>query len=383
MNVLRYTAVTVLESLLRMMPIATKTGLIRIGNPDRSSPVFLTCNYHLTVEKVKRVLEGMDAYLLVANSRGINVWCAAAGGLFTNHDVISALKTTGIEELVEHRNVILPQFAAAGVEATLIQKKTGWKVLWGPVYAEDIPRYAENQFEKTPKMKEVEFPLAQRIDMAAAWAFPISVIVSLILLLFWRAAVVPTVFLVWGLSFLLFISFPLYEHRMNPGTKRTGFVFFDFGRGELQLILLGLLVAGFICYSITVGEFSWGFVLRWSVISLVIVVVLSMDLMGSTPTYKSGLHEDRLLNVIIDKDKCKGVGFCEQVCPRNCYELDKERKIAAAPRAERCVQCGACIIQCPFDALYFRTPTGDIIPPDQIRRFKLNLMGKRTVGAKD
>jgi len=127
--------VNIAETLLRVLPLASKTGLIKIGNPDRNSPVFLTCNYHLTVQRVKRALRGIDAYLLVGNSRGINVWCGAAGGHFTNHDVISVVKTSGIEELVAHRNVILPQLAATGVEAKIMQKKTGWRVIWGPVYA--------------------------------------------------------------------------------------------------------------------------------------------------------------------------------------------------------------------------------------------------------
>jgi len=73
--------------------------------------------------------------------------------------------------------------------------------------------------------------------------------------------------------------------------------------------------------------------------------------------------------------------FCEQVCPRNCYEVDKILRKAKRPRADLCVQCGACIVQCPFDALYFRNPNGDIIPPDSIRKFKLNSMGKRFVKA--
>jgi len=85
------------------------------------------------VARVKRALRGLDIYLLVANSKGINIWCAATGGLFTNHDVISVLKTSGIENKVEHRNVILPQLAATGIESRIIKKKTGWKSVWGPV----------------------------------------------------------------------------------------------------------------------------------------------------------------------------------------------------------------------------------------------------------
>ena len=48
-------------------------------------------------------------------------------------------------------------------------------------------------------------------------------------------------------------------------------------------------------------------------------------------------------------------------------------------RAHACVQCGACIVQCPFDALHFQHPDGGVIEPETIRRFKLNLVGKRLV----
>ncbi len=381
MNLLKFLVVNIIETLLRVFPFPSKTGLIKIGNPDRNSPVFLTCNYHLTVERVKRELElkGIDAYLLVANSRGINVWCAAAGGHFTNHDVISVLKTSGIEKLVDHRNVILPQLAATGVEAKVLQKKTSWKVVWGPVYAKDIPVFIENKLNKTPGMREVGFPWRQRIEMAVAWAFPISIILALIMIPFWREAIFPLIFLVWGLSFLIFISFPLYSQWLNSEGRSIGFIFFDFGRGGLQLILWGALILGLIAYSILVGDLTWGFIFRWVFISFVVVLILSLDLTGSTPVYKSDLHEDRLLKVVLDEEKCKGTGFCEQVCPRNCFEVDRHRHMATMPRAELCVQCGACIVQCPFDALYFKSPQGEIIPPETIRKFKLNLIGKRLV----
>jgi len=196
---------------------------------------------------------------------------------------------------------------------------------------------------------------------------------------FWREAILPLLFLVWGLSFLIFISFPLYSHWLSSEGKRVGFVFFDFGRGGFQLILWGVLILGLIAYSSFVGDFSWGFILRWGILSFVVVLILSLDLTGSTPVYKSGLHEDRWLKVILDENKCKGAGFCEQVCPRNCFEVDRHRHLAIMPRAELCVQCGACVVQCPFDALYFKSPTGGIIPPQATREFKLNLMGKRLV----
>lgn len=51
--------------------------------------------------------------------------------------------------------------------------------------------------------------------------------------------------------------------------------------------------------------------------------------------------------------------------------------VAAQPYADRCERCGACIVQCPTDALAFVTPAGKRIPPEEIRRYKLNLMGRR------
>jgi ferredoxin len=136
---------------------------------------------------------------------------------------------------------------------------------------------------------------------------------------------------------------------------------------------------GLIIYSTADGAVAWGSIFRWGLSSFITVLILSLDLMGSTPLYKSGLHEDRLLKIILDEKQCRGTGLCEQVCPRDCYKVDKKRHMARIPRTEQCVQCGACIVQCPFDALYFRGPQGELVPPEIIRRFKLNLLGKRFV----
>ncbi|WP_455284156.1 HgcAB-like fusion protein [[Eubacterium] cellulosolvens] len=379
MNPFRFILVNIVETLLRVVPVPTRTGLIIVGDPDRNSPVLLTCNYSLTVERVRKTLEGLDAYLLVANSRGFNVWCGATGDHFTNHDVISVLKTSGIEELVDHRDVIMPQLAATGIEANIVRKKTGWNTRWGPVYAKDIPAFIENKFRKTPQMREVDFPWAQRIEMAVAWAFPISLILALAVIPFWRETLFPLILMVSASSFLMFTCFPLYSRWLGSGGKRVGFVFFDFGRGGFQLLLWGLLVLSVGAWSVLAGVFAWALVLRWAIVSFVAVLMLSIDLMGSTPVYKSSLHEDRFLKVVVDEEKCRGVGLCENVCPRNCFQIDEDRHIATMPRADRCVQCGACIVQCPFDALCFKNPKGETITPQIIRRFKLNLVGKRVV----
>jgi NAD-dependent dihydropyrimidine dehydrogenase PreA subunit len=368
----------VVQTLLRMLPFPCRTGLQVLGHPDRSSPVFLTGNFALTVERVKSALSGIDGYLLVANSRGVNVWCAATGGLLTHHDVISVLKTSGVEDRVDHRHVILPQLAATGIEAGVIREKTGWKVVWGPVYADAVPAFVGRGMKATRAMRQVRFPWRERLEMAVAWAFPISLLACLVGL-FWPEGALPLAALVWGVSLLLFLGFPLYQRGLAAPASHVGFVFFDFGRTGILLLLWAFFLIALFGYTALAGGVPWSFGLRWGLASLVVLLVLGLDLTGSTPVYKSGLHEDRLLQIELDEELCKGAGFCETVCPKDVFEVDHHRKLASLPRADACVQCGACIVQCPFDALFFRHPEGDVVEPETVRRFKLNLIGTRKV----
>ena len=380
MNYFRYVFINIIGTLLRGFPLPCKTGLRIIGHPDRNSPVFLTCNFAVTVERVKKSLQGMDAYLLVANSKGDNVWCSATGGHFTNHNVISAIKTSGIEDLVDHRTVVMPQLAATGIQDRVIHKKIGWKTIWGPVYAKDIPEFVEQKFEKTTEMRQVAFPLTQRFEMALMWAFPFSVIASLLILPFEPAILLPLNIVIWGWSLFLFIAFPLYAKWFSRKKKTTSLskytVIFDLGFVPVVtwLIFMAILIVS----SITFFHLNPDFVIGWGITSLAVLLLISIDLMGSTPVYKSGLHEDRNLKVILNKDKCKGAASCEVVCPKNCFDVKKGRS-ASISRLDDCVQCGACIVQCPFDALYFESPNGEILSPESVREYKLNLIGKRLV----
>jgi len=372
----------IVETFLRFFPFPRRTGLIKIGSPGRNSPVFLTCNFDLTVEMVTREIRGLDAYLLVANSRGINVWCGAAGGRFTNHDVISVLKTSGIDALVEHRTVLLPQLSAVGIQPDIIYQKTGWRAVFGPVYARDILGYMNAGNKKTERMRKVRFSLLDRLEVAVLWAFPMSVISVVILAFLWQKMIIPTVSIVWAVSLIVFLSFPLYSVYVNPKRERKGFVIFDFGRGGIKIIFWIFIMLCILLYSLLISKFELGLYLRLGIVSLIVVLIISIDLAGSTPVYKGGLHKESLLYVVLDKERCRGTGVCEDVCPRNCFEIDRKNHITKMPRMDLCEQCGACIVQCPSDALRFKTLDGKIISPETIREFKLNLIGKRIVNIK-
>ena len=117
---------TIFGTLFRWLPLSVKPGLRVFGHPDENSPVFVTANFHLTLKRVSKHLKNLDCYLLVAPTRGINVWCAAVGGDFTAHSVISVIKTSGISEKVTHRRLILPQLSAPGVDTEFVKEETGW-----------------------------------------------------------------------------------------------------------------------------------------------------------------------------------------------------------------------------------------------------------------
>ena len=108
---------------------------------------------------------------------------------------------------------------------------------------------------------------------------------------------------------------------------------------------------------------------------------VTMDYAGSTPTEGSGHFDGQDWKITLDVERCDGVFRCWEVCPEACFEkLEDERKVALA-HDDRCIRCGACVVQCPQDALFFEDASGARIEPDVIRKYKLNLLGRRSVDA--
>ncbi len=137
-------------------------GLYALGEPDENSPVIVTANYKLTFDIVRSKLVGFNLYILVLDTKGVNVWCAAGKGTFGTDELITRLKATHLSEVVAHRTLILPQLGAVGVAAHEIKKQTGFKVVFGPVRAEDLSTFLINEMNATPEMRQVRFPLRDR-----------------------------------------------------------------------------------------------------------------------------------------------------------------------------------------------------------------------------
>lgn len=137
-------------------------GLYCVGNPDQNSPVLVTANYKLTFDTLRRELTSLDAWLLVLDTRGINVWCAAGKELFSTREVVDRVKQTGLNKVVSHNQLILPQLAATGVSAHQVKKASGFKVIWGPVRAEDIQRFIGADYHTDGAMRKVTFSIWER-----------------------------------------------------------------------------------------------------------------------------------------------------------------------------------------------------------------------------
>jgi acetyl-CoA decarbonylase/synthase complex subunit gamma len=142
---------------------AVTPGLYAIGNPADDSDVFVTANYKLTFDMLRRELKGMNAWVLVLDTKSINVWCAAGKGTFSADELIKRIADAKLDAVVKHRRIILPQLGAVGVNASVVQKKTGFRVIFGPVQACDIPAYVQAGYKKTKEMGTIRFSMLDRL----------------------------------------------------------------------------------------------------------------------------------------------------------------------------------------------------------------------------
>jgi hypothetical protein len=176
----------------RRMSHLVEPGLYALGKPNLESPVFVTANYTLSFDALRTSIKGIDGYILVLDTKGINVWCAAGKGTFGTKEVVRQVQETELAKVVTHRRLILPQLGAPGVSAHEVQKQTGFRVDYGPVRASDLPLFLKNGPD--PEMRKVKFPLRDRVVL-----IPVEIVQSFIimavaaLVLFIMGGIVPAV----------------------------------------------------------------------------------------------------------------------------------------------------------------------------------------------
>jgi demethylmenaquinone methyltransferase/2-methoxy-6-polyprenyl-1,4-benzoquinol methylase len=256
---------------LRIIPPYPKVrpGLYAVGSPDQDSPVLVTGNFDLTVRRLVRAIDGeLDAWVLVADSAGINVWCAAGGGYFTAEKVIAALKSSHLEEVVRHRALILPQLCANGVDGWRVRQETGWGVHWGPVRAEQIPAYLSAKRQKNTDMRWVKFPLKDRLEMVTVTLGFYGLLILLPVALFWRALFWPVAASLVGLSY-----FYAVVHPWLPGRD-----------GLWKSIPLALIaLAGLFAYTTLWNPLPTVRLFRWAIGLIWLSVFSAAEMQGMSP----------------------------------------------------------------------------------------------------
>ncbi|MCF7958353.1 MAG: acetyl-CoA synthase subunit gamma [Phycisphaerae bacterium] len=177
------------------MSYIVRPGLYRVGTPDDNSPVLVSANYKMSFDRLRSQLNGRNAWILVLDTRGINVWCAAGKGTFGTEEIIQRVQAVQLDEVVNHKTLIVPQLGAPGVGAHKVREGCGFRVVFGPVRAEDLPAFLDNHQQATAAMRRVQFTMWDRLVL------------------------VPMEWVVWG-KYAIFMAIALF---LLGGLNREGY----------------------------------------------------------------------------------------------------------------------------------------------------------------
>jgi len=153
---------------LNRMNYMVEPGLYAVGQPTDESPVLVSANYKMSFDYLRSRLKNLPqmgipgVWILVLDTKGINVWCAAGKGTFGAEELVHRIKATELRDIVKHRTLIVPQLGAPGVSGHQVRQLSGFRVVFGPVRADDIPEFLKANMKATESMRKVTFPLWDR-----------------------------------------------------------------------------------------------------------------------------------------------------------------------------------------------------------------------------
>lgn len=274
-------------------------GLYAVGNPTHDSPVLVSANYKLSFDHLRSRMDGRSAWILVLDTRGINVWCAAGKGTFGTDEIVKKVSLSGLVDIVSHRRLIVPQLGATGVAAHDVKLRCGFNIVYGPVRANDLPEFIDAGFSATTEMRRVRFSFIDRVVL-----IPVE--------------------LVSGMKYAVLIAlFFFLTAGFGPGIYSTSRAVSD---GAMAvLLLLGAFITGAVLtpvllpwlpgrafslkglwigliYSIAVWYFMWGSLngsgwlltsIAWGFIFVAITSMVALNFTGaSTYTSLSGVRRE-------------------------------------------------------------------------------------------
>lgn len=320
---------TAVETLLRLFPFPEPVGLYRIGSAGADSPVLVTGNFELTIRRVCAALNNLDCWLLVCDSRGVNVWCSSMAGHFTTEQILRAIHRTGLAGRLNSRLLILPQLCASAVSLEGLKERSGFQARFGPLYIRDFRRYLQNPSD--PDIHSAVFPLKDRLEMALGTPILLSIVVVLIynfIGLDHLLVVLPLLYLASLFHASVFPRRPLI--RIGPWALLYGAAVF---------LLAGLLSRGLFPDRVLLYALSAG----------VGAAYLVTEFSGWSPLLKYSLIPYKKPRVRVEEEICIGCRRCVDVCPRAVFRM--EGQTSEVVREDRCVICRSCFSQCPTGAV--------------------------------
>ncbi|MBF0501007.1 MAG: 4Fe-4S binding protein [Candidatus Riflebacteria bacterium] len=343
----------------RYNPFRAEVGLRAIGNPTPDAPVLVSGNYAPVVEELEQVLNGFDVWLLVVDSAGINVWCAAGVGDFSEHKIIDTLVATRISEKVTTRRLIISPLAAVGIDRDRLRRDGGFDVIWGPAHLDDLPAFLRGGgTTRTPQMRLARFPLRDRFQQAIGI---MGVFAFSLLLIPWHRRE--------ALWFYASIAHAVF------GTM-LGYELLPAKYPANKTMLLAAAQAAILL----ITRPNHGMPLRRRLfIGFAAHLLIAFDMIGSTPFYKTTIahwlstgNNESLFQPNLG-DKCNSCGRCIEVCPKGLFSrAGEDSRRVVIDHSKGCCECLACIKQCPREAIdnIGRGWKDDIKSLDTVSRFR-------------
>ncbi|MBI4961822.1 MAG: acetyl-CoA synthase subunit gamma [Desulfomonile tiedjei] len=291
-------------------------GLYALGNPDHAAPVFVTANYKMSFDALRSAVPNRNAWILALDTDGINVWCAAGKGTFGTEELLSRIASSELTEVVSHKRLILPQLAAPGVAAHEVKRRSGFRVIYGPITARDLPAFVDAGFKATPEMRRKTFTLRERVELIpielVAALKPLAIILPVVFLLggllgsgsFWASAMDHGLFAVAAMISAVFTG-TILTQILLPWLPGRAFAL----KGALLGAVVYLLLAG----AYAAGGLNWSTGLElvaWLLIATALTAYLAMNFTGaSTYTSLSGVRREMRLAVPLEI-AAAAIGLC-------------------------------------------------------------------------
>ena len=298
------------------MRYAVDPGLYGTGRPDKQSPVFVTANYKMSFDRLREALKDQDAWILVLDTKGINVWCAAGKGTFGTEELVHRIQSVGLDKVVSHATIVLPQLSGPGVAAHEVKKRSGFQVVYGPVKAADLPVFIRTGLKATPEMRHKTFTLRERA---------VLIPVELVAALKWALIILPVIFILGGLAgpthfWADALGHGLFTAALLFGAVIAGTVFLPVmlpwipGRAfSMKGLLLGVIIAIiFVSFrSEKISGLSGGIeAIAWLMLAMAVTAYLAMNFTGSsTFTSLSGVKKEMKWAVPLEI-ALGGIGLC-------------------------------------------------------------------------